>query len=292
MKAIITCLIAGEYTLYDISKKTTVVAKARGIFRNTEVTPKVGDLVEYVEGSPHAIIMDVMKRRNDFVRPAIANIDQAFIVTSIKEPNFNLNLLDKMICVFEYQNIMPILIFSKMDLLTSTDDATFMAVKDYYEKIGYQVLLTTTKEPLTTEKIKPYLKDKISIITGQSGVGKSSILNSIDNNIALATNEISKALNRGKHTTRFTKLYNLCDGWIADSPGFGMVELADMNEISISQSFVEFFALAKTCKYKGCLHINEPFCKVREAVNNGTILKSRYDNYLQFIKETKKQRKW
>ena len=153
--------------------------------------------------------------------------------------------------------------------------------------IGYTTITTTTKIPLTIDDLKPYLKDKISVIAGQSGVGKSSILNIIDENIKMDTNEISKALNRGKHTTRYTKLFNVYDGWIADSPGFGTMELDSMDEVSVSHSFIEFFELSKNCKYNGCLHINEPHCNVKKALEEKKILQSRYDNYLHLVKEIK-----
>lgn len=292
MEALIICLISGEYTLYNKETGQTVIAKARGVFRKDNTSPKVGDIVEYIEGNPHATITKVYKRHNDFIRPSVANIDQAFIVTSVKEPDINLNLLDRMITIFEYQEITPILIFSKIDLLNKKEEDNIKEIINYYNKIGYDTIITTTKIPLTIDDLKPYLKDKISVIAGQSGVGKSSILNIIDEKINMDTGEISKALNRGKHTTRFTKLFNVYDGWIADSPGFGTMELDSMDEVSISHSFIEFFELSKSCKYNGCLHINEPNCSVKKELENNNILKSRYDNYLQFVNEIKNKRKW
>lgn len=292
MKALITCLISGEYTLYNKETNETLIAKARGVFRNNKTSLKVGDIVEYTNGDPHAIITKVYKRHNDFIRPAVANIDQAFIVTSVKEPDINLNLLDRMITIFEFQEITPILIFSKIDLLKDDEKEKTQEIINYYDKIGYKIVTTTTKEPLTIDDLKPFLKNKISVIAGQSGVGKSSILNIIDENINMDTGEISKALNRGKHTTRFTKLFNVYGGWIADSPGFGTMELESMDEVSISHSFIEFFELSKNCKYNGCLHINEPHCSVKKELENKNILKSRYDNYLQFVNEIKNKRKW
>jgi ribosome biogenesis GTPase len=292
MKALIICLISGEYTLYDKDTKETFIAKPRGVFRNNKTSPKVGDVVDYTKGDPHAIITKVYNRHNDFIRPSVANIDQAFIVTSVKEPDINLNLLDRMITIFEFQDITPILIFSKIDLLNDSEKIDTFKIINYYKNIGYTTITTTKKIPLTIKDLKPYLKDKISVIAGQSGVGKSSILNIIDENINMDTNEISKALNRGKHTTRYTKLFNVYDGWIADSPGFGTMELDSMDEVSVSHSFIEFFNLSAKCKYNGCLHINEPHCNVKKSLEEKTILKSRYDNYLQFVNEIKNKRKW
>ena len=270
MIAIITCLISGEYTLYDQSSNKTFVAKARGIFRNQKTSPKVGDIVEYTSGNPYATIVKILPRHSDFVRPPIANIDQAFIVTSI----------------------LPILVFSKMDLLNDNEKEEVFKKMDYYQTIGYPIIKTTTIDPLTIDKIKPYLKDKTSVITGQSGVGKSSIINLIDETIKMDTAEISKALNRGKHTTRYTKLFFVENGWLADTPGFGMVEFFDMDEVSLSHSFIEFFHFSESCKYSGCLHQNEPSCNVKRKLEEGLILKSRYENYQQFMNEIKSRRKW
>lgn len=293
MLALITCLISGEYTLFDKEKNEYIIAKARGIFRNQKSSPKVGDIVEYIDGNPFATITKITQRHNDFIRPAIANIDQVFIVTSVLEPEINTNLLDRMITIFEYQNITPILIFSKIDLLDSSlKKETINNIINYYNKIGYITITITHHNAITIDMIKPYLKNKVSVITGQSGVGKSSILNIIDDRINEETNEISKALNRGKHTTRYTKLYFVENGWLADSPGFGTMDLMDMDEVSISHSFIEFFEIASKCKYNGCLHLNEPSCQVKRALNEHHILQSRYDNYVQFINEIKTKRKW
>lgn len=292
MKALITCLISGEYTLYDNELNKYILAKARGVFRNQNASPKVGDIVEYEAKDPYATIIKIYERHNDFVRPAIANIDQAFIVTSVLEPSINTNLLDRMITIFEYQDITPILIFSKVDLIDEKTEKEINEIIEYYSKIGYSVIRTNKQDPLSIESIKPYLANKISVVAGQSGVGKSSILNLIDESLNEQTNEISKALNRGKHTTRYTKLFNIENGWLADSPGFGTMDLFDMTETSVSHAFVEFFKYSTSCKYNGCLHLNEPSCRVKKALEDGEIIKSRYDNYIQLVNEIKNKRKW
>ncbi len=290
-KALVTCIISGDYTLYDLDKKNIITAKPRGVFRNNKTTIKVGDIVTY-DKNASVIITKVDKRKNELIRPSIANIDQAIVVTSLKEPDLNLNLLDKFLAILEYNNILPILVFSKIDLLDEDELAKKMCVINYYQKIGYLVFTTTTKESGVIDVIKPYIKDKISVMVGQSGVGKSSLLNIIDENYQLQTDAISKALNRGKHTTRFTILLPFEGGWIADSPGFGIVDLNDFDELILSQSFKEFFKISEKCKYNCCLHINEPGCFVKKSVDDGEILKSRYDNYLLLQKEIRKNRKW
>ncbi|MCM1513387.1 MAG: ribosome small subunit-dependent GTPase A [Anaeroplasma bactoclasticum] len=291
-KARVIRIISGEYTLYDKEMGHTLLAKPRGIFRNNNITIKVGDMVWYEKEIPFSIITDVEARKNDLVRPAICNIDQAFVVTSLKEPNLNLNLLDRFIAILEYNSILPILIFHKVDLLNEIEKKDAEKIINYYQDIGYHTLITSTLEPTTFDIIKGYLKDKVSVFTGQSGVGKSSILNVVDANYALQTNAISKALNRGKHTTRSTTLLSFGEGWVADSPGFGIVDLMDMDQVDLSHSFIEFFQKSSFCKYNGCLHLNEPHCAIKSAVEKKEILLSRYENYLQISNEIKQKRKW
>ena len=291
-KGLITCLVAGQYTIYDLDTKTTSIAKPRGVFRIKGQSPKVGDYVEYTLGVGDSTITELKKRTTDLVRPAICNISQAFVVFSVKEPDLNLNLLDRFITILEYYNIKPILVFNKWDLLIDKNEQDeVLKVISYYKEIGYSVVITSAKENLLSE-LESFIENKISVITGQSGVGKSSILNTLDSSFSIKTNDISKALNRGKHTTRHVELLKINDGWIADTPGFGTMDFIDMDEVDISHSFIEFFKESSNCKYNGCLHLNEPKCMIKKLVEEGIILKSRYDNYIQFINETKSKRKW
>lgn len=289
-------LVAGEYTLYDFEKGKRIRAKARGKFRQKELysSPKVGDMVEYDDTNPDSIIItSVAERTSDLVRPPIANINQALLVFSVKKPDFNDHLLDRFLCIIEYNNIKPIIIFSKWDLLNEEEKEQLEPIVDYYQNIGYQVFKFSKYEPLSPE-ILALIDDHISVVTGQSGVGKSSLLNMIDNSWQLKTDEISEALGRGKHTTREVQLMQAGKGWIADTPGFGTLEFENMNEIDISHSFVEFFGLSHNCKFKGCLHQKEPACAVKRALEEKKILATRYENYLSFIEEIKEKskRKW
>lgn len=291
-KGLITCLIAGQYTIYDLDDQSISIAKPRGIFRIKGVSPKVGDYVEYNKNAGDATITSIEKRTTNLVRPAICNISQAFVVFSVKEPELNLNLLDRFITILEYYNIVPILVFNKWDLLTDQKEIEeVISIIDYYKGIGYKTIITSAKASLLNE-LSTHIDNNISVITGQSGVGKSSLINVIDPQFAIKTESISKALNRGKHTTRHVELLKINNGWLADTPGFGTMEFIDMNEVDVSHSFVEFFEESSNCKYNGCLHISEPYCKIKELVNNNVILKSRYENYLQFIEEIKSKRKW
>ena len=291
-KGIITCLVAGQYTIYDIVNETTTVAKPRGIFRIKGISPKVGDYVDYVENKGEATITKIEKRVTDLVRPSICNITQAFVVFSVKEPELNLNLLDRFITILEYYNIKPILVFNKWDLMIDEKEKEeTKKIIEYYHNIGYITINTSAKDNLVDE-LSGYIKDNISVITGQSGVGKSSILNVLDPSLSIKTNDISKALNRGKHTTRHVELLKIKNGWLADTPGFGTMDFIDMDEVDISHSFIEFFDSSSNCKYNGCLHINEPHCEIKKLVEEKKILSTRYENYIQFITETKSKRKW
>ena len=289
-KGIIVSLIAGEYKIYDSASKIYLKAKPRGIFRIKTETLKVGDHIEYEIKDGSTVITKLDKRINDLTRPMIANIEQAFVVFSVKEPDLNLNLLDRFLAILEYNQIPPIIVFNKWDLLEHEEIKTVETIKNYYESIGYQTIKTSAKAKLIDE-LSPLIKDHISVITGQSGVGKSSLLNVLDEDLKLETNDISKALNRGKHTTRHVELINIKDGWIADTPGFGIMDL-DMEELDLAHSFVEFFERSSNCKYNGCLHLNEPNCAVKKALEKGEILSTRYENYKQFIEEIRKRKKW
>lgn len=276
-EALIIKSISGEYDCYfdDGSVET---CKPLGIFRLNKITPKVGDHVMVSDGK----ISKIMDRKNDFVRPVVANISKNFIVTSVVEPDLNLNLLDRLIAITEYNDIEGVLLFTKFDLVK--DQALLEdlnKVVDYYKSIGYKVF----KLPVESNKVLEEIGDNICVLSGQSGVGKSTFINTITE-LNLKTGEISKALGRGKHTTRHTELIRIGNGWVADTPGFGSIDFS-MDEVSLSHSFVEFFKTK--CKYNGCLHLNEPGCMVKEKVKSGEIKKSRYDNYQLFIKEIRNE---
>ena len=287
-EALIIKSISGEYDCYfdDGSIET---CKPLGIFRLNKITPKVGDHVMVSDG----MISKIMDRKNDFVRPVVANISKNFIVTSVVEPDLNLNLLDRLIAITEYNDIEGVLLFTKFDLVSDKgllDDLN--KVVDYYKSIGYKVFFTNAELQsdeaaaiVENNKVLEEIGDNICVLSGQSGVGKSTFINTITE-LNLKTGEISKALGRGKHTTRHTELIRIGDGWVADTPGFGSIDFS-MDEVSLSHSFVEFFKTK--CKYNGCLHLNEPGCMVKEKVKSGEIRKSRYDNYQLFIKEIRNE---
>lgn len=267
--------ISGEYVVE--SDGAEYICKPVGLFRYKKITPRVGDkcIIDYVDGA--WVIKEIKKRKNELVRPVVANIDKVIIVTSLTEPDLNLNLLDRLVCQVEYSDIPIVLVFSKADLVDLDD---YKLIIDYYKSLDYKVYTT----PNEVNNLKEEFNDCICVLAGQSGVGKSNLINFLDLGINLKTGEISNALGRGKHTTRHTELYRIGSGYLADTPGFGALDL-EMDEVTLSQTFKEFFKLR--CKYNPCYHLAEPGCKIKEEVENGHILKSRYDNYLLFLKEIK-----
>lgn len=266
--------ISNDYTVKVDDK--LYICKARGKFRKLGITPLVGDNVEIDEKNNY--ILDILKRKNELIRPSISNTDQAVIVTSVKVPDFSSNLLDKLLTVIEFNNIKPIICFTKLDLLDENELNYIKSIQDYYRKIGYDVYNNTD------ESLKNIFKDKITVFAGQSGAGKSSLLNRLDSNLNLDVGEVSHALGRGRHTTRHTELIEILDGFIADTPGFSALDLSDMTNSDIRDNFIEFNEYKEICEYKDCMHINEKNCGIKENVLNGNILGSRYENYLKFIK--------
>ena len=252
--------------------------KAKGVFRKKGIVPTVGDIVMFDENKK--VITNILNRKNILVRPPISNVDQALIVMSVVNPSFSTNLVDKLINIIEYNNIKPILCLSKLDLLDDKEEINKYI--DYYKNIGYQVILNTD-----IESIKNILKNKITVITGQSGVGKSTLLNMLDSTLELKTNEISYALGRGKHTTRHVELINLFGGYVADTPGFSSLSFSGMKKEDIRDNFIEFDKYKDGCKYKDCMHLKEDDCEVKRFVETNEILKSRYENYVKFISEVK-----
>lgn len=263
---------------YTVQTKTgdVFVCKCRGKFRNMKIIPLVGDEVLFDEENNY--ILEILPRKNELKRPPVSNIDQVVILTSVKHPNFSSYLLDKLITIIEYNCIEPIICFTKLDLLNEEEMNEIETIMDYYKKIGYQVYRNTD-----LEQIKHIFQDKITVFTGQSGAGKSTLLNHLDAQLQLKTSEISYALGRGKHTTRHVELIPLFGGLVADTPGFSALDF-EMDKASIRDQFKEFEMYKEHCKYKDCMHDKEDHCMVKDKVEDGTILKSRYENYIQFIR--------
>ena len=274
MIGIIVKQISNDYTVKVDNK--LYICKARGLFRNIGITPLVGDnaLIDINNN----LILEILPRKNELIRPSVANIDQAVIVMSNKIPEFSLDLLDKLLCIIEYNNIKPIIYVSKTDLLNESELNDLNKALDYYKNIGYLVY--------TDLKIKEVFKNKKTVFVGQSGAGKSTLLNKLDSNLNLITGEVSTALGRGRHTTRHVELIDSLGGLIADTPGFSKISFIGMNKEDIRDNFIEFNKYRDLCKYKDCMHDKEDDCEIKNKVSDSTILKSRYLNYLKYIKES------
>ncbi len=283
-KGLITKLIGGLYTVRDEDNNSHKL-KARGKFRHTKESPKVGDRVMFDED----FIKEILPRENNLARPALANIDQAILINSCKEPDFSFNLLDRFLLLIEHESITPVIVLTKTDLMPEEQLVRLKEEMKYYEAY-YQVIYTSTVTKEGIEEFKHLFKNKISMFAGQTGAGKSSLLNVLDTSLNLETNAISKALGRGKHTTRHSELHDLYGGLVADTPGFSKLEFYDIKEEEVPDCFVDFFELSSECKYRGCTHVNEPSCKVKKEVENGNIIQSRYYNYKLILDEIKNQK--
>lgn len=266
--------ISNDYTVS--SNQTNYICKARGKFRNMGLSPLVGDEVIFDEKNLY--ILKILPRKNSLTRPSISNIDIALIITSLKSPELSTNLLDKLLVIIEFNNIKPIIIFTKSDLLSKEELNQINPIITYYKNL-YEVYMN-----YQIEEISKLFKNKTCVFTGQSGAGKSSLLNKLMPSLNLKTNEISYALNRGKHTTRHTELISLFDGLVADTPGFSAIEFNGMSKADIRDNFIEFNTYRDECKFRDCFHFHEKQCKIKEKVLDKTILESRYNNYINFIK--------
>ncbi|ASI35787.1 MULTISPECIES: ribosome small subunit-dependent GTPase A [unclassified Exiguobacterium] len=274
---------------YDVmTTQGEVRSRARGNFRKRGISPVVGDEVVLHIESETGYILEVKERQNFLVRPPVANIDQALLVVSAAEPDFSAHLLDRFLVLIEAKEIQPIIILTKMDLLQGTAEAEVRTAIAGYRQIGYQVIETSSETLEGVEEVRPLLKEKTSVLAGQSGVGKSSLLNALDATLDLETSHISKSLGRGRHTTRHVTLIPLAEGLIADTPGFSNLDFPHEMEIEeLRWCFPEFVARQDTCKYRGCLHLNEPGCAVKKSVEGEEIMSSRYTNYGMFVEEIK-----
>lgn len=263
--------------LYTVNSDNELYdCRARGKFRFDKISPLVGDIVDF--DAKEKYITNIHERKNSLNRPQISNVDIALIVTSIKKPELSLNLLDKLILVIKHNNIEPVICATKMDLVSFFNRGVYKKIFKYYENIGIKVFYNTDLNDL-----KKYLQNKTVVLTGQTGAGKSTLLNKLNKDLNLETNPISEALGRGVHTTRHTEIHEINSIYFADTPGFSSINLDGITKESILVGFPEFNKY--TCDFKDCKHIDEKSCKVKDAVNNKKILKSRYENYKLFMKE-------
>ncbi|MGL6125192.1 MAG: ribosome small subunit-dependent GTPase A [Metamycoplasmataceae bacterium] len=265
---------------YDILSNGNVYrTRGSGNLRNTSQHPVVGDNVKF---NPDGFLYEILERKNFLVRPKVANVDQVVIVTALCEPKFSSFILDKFLAIVEFQNIMPIILFTKADL---TNDKIYQD----YKSQGYVVVkISNNNIEQNFDELKKLLVGKLSVFTGQSGAGKSSTINNITD-LNLDTQNISKSLGRGKHTTRIVEIYQFDDFEIIDTPGFSILE-STLSKIDLSKSFHDFKKLSFECEFRTCIHFKELNCKIKEELEKGNILKSRYKNYLRLISEVEDEK--
>ncbi len=284
--------IAGFYYVHVV-ESGVYECKAKGAFRKEKIKPLVGDnvIIEVLdEEQKTGNITEVLKRKNELVRPAVANIDQALVVFAIVRPNPHFNLLDRFLVMMESKEIPVILCFNKEDIAT---DPQVKELEAIYENCGYPLIFTSALKDKNIDQVKKVLRGKTTAIAGPSGVGKSSIINILQPEANMETGAISSKIERGKHTTRHTELFPVdADSYIMDTPGFSSLYVNDFEKEELKYYFPEFAVYEGTCKFNGCDHIHEPGCAVKEAVEEGKIHKVRYQNYIEMYEELKNKRRY
>ena len=286
LKGIITKGIGGFY--YVEVANAIYECKARGIFRKNKISPLVGDIVEIsINENAENTIDTILERKNSLIRPPVSNIDNLLIVVSTTDPKPNFYVIDKLIAIAEHKNIEPYIIISKTDL------SSYAEIANNYKDAGINLIVLDSED--SYNKIKEIMKDKISAFTGNSGVGKTTLLNKLDNTLNLSTGAISDKLGRGRHTTRQAQLFRVCGGYVIDTPGFSSLDFEKVEIIKkdeLPYCFREFKEYLGTCKFTSCSHVNDKGCSICEAVKNGKISQSRHNSYIQMYNQAKEIKEW
>lgn len=287
--------IGGFYYVH-VPEGDVYECKAKGGFRNKNIKPAVGDdvVIDIIDKDKFlGNIVDILPRSNKLVRPAVANVDQAVIIFALANPEPNYNLLDRFLIMMDRQDVETLICLNKSDLVQAEDANK---IKEIYENCGYKVVISAAKsdsEDLGVQELKELIKGKTTVFAGPSGVGKSSMLNTLSNDAIAKTGELSEKVMRGKHTTRHSELISVGDDtYIMDTPGFTSLYVEDMELEQLKEYFEEFAPYQNECRFNGCVHINEPDCMVKKKLEEGIISKLRYDNYIQMYDELKNKRRW
>ena len=284
--------ISGFYYVHVV-ESGIYECKAKGIFRQQKMKPLVGDDVEIdiiSEEKKTGNVAAIRPRKNALIRPAVANVEQALLIFAAASPNPNFNLLDRFLVMMGRQDVPVILCFNKCDLITEEQKQEIEAI---YEASGCKILFVSAKKELGLKKLQEILEGKTTTVAGPSGVGKSSLINLLAPEACMETGEISKKIERGRHTTRHAELIQLKgDGYIMDTPGFSSLYLPEMEKEELQDCSPEFAAFEPYCRFQGCSHISEPDCGVKEALSEGKIHPVRYENYCQLYGELKDRKKY
>lgn len=284
--------ISGFYYVHVV-ESGIYECKAKGIFRQQKMKPLVGDDVEIdiiSEEKKTGNVAAILPRKNALIRPAVANVDQALLIFAAASPNPNFNLLDRFLVMMGRQDVPVILCFNKCDLITEEQK---QEIESIYEASGCKILFVSAKKELGLNALQEILEGKTTTVAGPSGVGKSSLINLLAPEACMETGEISKKIERGRHTTRHAELIQLKgDGYIMDTPGFSSLYLPEMEKEELQDCYPEFAAFEPYCRFQGCSHISEPDCGVKEALSEGKIHPVRYENYCQLYGELKDRKKY
>ncbi len=284
--------IAGFYYV-DVPEFGLYECKAKGAFRKAGVKPLVGDFVDMAvidEEKKVGNVEKILTRKNELIRPAVSNVDQAMYIFSVTKPKPNLNLLDRFLGMMEYQDVPTVIVINKVDLDT---DGETDKLKSIYESAGYQVITTSMKSGKEKDELWDVLKGKTTTVAGPSGVGKSTFTNLMHGTSVMETGSISEKIQRGKNTTRHSQCLALGEEtYLMDTPGFGSMLIPEIEKEDLSNLFREFREYSPRCRFQGCAHIHEPDCEVKRALEDGKISRSRYDNYLLLYEEVKNRKKY
>ena len=284
--------IGGFYYVANGNSKV-YACRAKGIFRKQDIKPLVGDNVEFTildETDAEGNVDAILPRKNALIRPAAANVDQALVVFALTHPAPNLNLLDRFLVMMEREQVPVIICFNKADLAGEEEMEAYRAV---YEKAGYPVRIISAKEEDGVEAVRSLMRGKTTVLAGPSGVGKSTLTNAIHPQASMETGDISRKIERGKHTTRHSELFFLEeDTYMMDTPGFSSIFPPDMEAEELKGYFPEFARFEDGCRFLGCVHVGERDCGVKDAVNQGEVSKSRYENYVLMYEELKNRRRY
>ena len=284
--------ISGFYYVY-VEGAVLYECKAKGAFRKQKIKPLVGDNVEIAvidEANKLGNVEKILPRKNELIRPAVSNIDMALVIFASAKPDPNFNLLDRFLCMMEYQKVPVTICFNKIDLV---DQEKLKEYSGIYEPAGYNVIFTCTKTKEGLGSIRSLLEGKTTTVAGPSGVGKSSIINCLQSDITMETGTISEKIERGKHTTRHSEIIPVShDTYIMDTPGFSSMDVPGFEKENLWTCYPEFVRHEPYCRFIGCSHINEPDCGVKAAVEDGEISPVRYENYKLLYEELKNRHKY